>query len=58
MDLLGMLEIFGNGASASAILKILSSSVDNITLETLFQSFIDGLMSYFQTVLSMLGIAA
>ena len=51
-----MLNILGNGASASAVLKILTSNLGDINLETLFQSFIDGFMSYVQTLMSMLGI--
>ena len=58
MNLLESLEVLVNGASASSILKLLTSNVGDITLDTLFQSFIDGLMSYFQTLLSMLGITA
>lgn len=58
MNLLESLEVLVNGASASSILKLLTSNVGDITLDTLFQSFIDGLMNYFQTLLSMLGITA
>ena len=58
MNLFEMLEIFINGASASSILKILTSNLGEITLDTLFQSLIHGLTSYVQTVLSMLGITA
>ena len=58
MNLLESLEVLVNGASASSILKLLTSNVGDITLDTLFQSLIDGLMSYFQTLLSMLGITA
>lgn len=56
MDILEMLNILGNGASTSAVLKILTSNLGDINLETLFQSFIDGFMSYVQTLMSMLGI--
>ena len=56
MNILEMLNVLGNGASASAILKLLTSNVGDINLESLFQSLIDGFMSYIQTVMSMLGI--
>lgn len=56
MNILEMLNILGNGASASAVLKILTSNLGEINLETLFQSLIDGFMSYVQTLMSMLGI--
>ena len=56
MNIFEMLNILGNGASASAVLKILTSNLGDINLETLFQSFIDGFMSYVQTLMSMLGI--
>jgi hypothetical protein len=56
MNIFEMLNILGNGASASAVLKILTSNLGEINLETLFQSFIDGFMSYVQTLMSMLGI--
>ncbi len=58
MNLFEILEVLGNGASASSILKLLTSNIGDINLETLFQSLIDGLMSYIQTVLSMLGLTA
>jgi hypothetical protein len=56
MNIFEMLNILGNGASASAVLKILTSNLGEINLETLFQSLIDGFMSYVQTLMSMLGI--
>ena len=56
MNIFEMLNILGNGASTSAVLKILTSNLGDINLETLFQSFIDGFMSYVQTLMSMLGI--
>lgn len=58
MNILEMLDILSNGASTSSIIKILTSNIGDITLDTLFQSLIDGLMSYFQTLLSMLGLSA
>ncbi len=50
-----LLAAAGSGFSPSAILKILSSDFESMTLETLFNTFIEAWMSFFQTFLSLIG---
>ena len=54
-DILGSISSLAGGASSSAILKILTSNLEDMTLETLFNTFIAAWQKFFESLFGMLG---
>ena len=54
-ELLNSISSLAGGASASAVLKILTSNLENMNLETLFNSFIAAWQSFLEVFFGMIG---
>ena len=54
-ELLNSISSLAGGASASAILKILTSNLEDMNLETLFSTFLSAWKSFLETFFGMLG---
>ena len=52
-DLLNSISSLTGGASSSAILKILTSNIGDMTIETLFNSFLAAWGSFLETLFGM-----
>ena len=53
-DLFGSISTGVSGATPTAVLKILTSNLSDINLETLFNTFISAWMSFLETLFGML----
>ncbi|MBO5937308.1 MAG: hypothetical protein J6Q79_06810 [Clostridia bacterium] len=54
-ELLNSISSLAGGASASAILKILTSNLENMNLETLFNTFLAAWQSFLEILFGMIG---
>ena len=53
-ELLNSISLIAGGASSSAILKILTSNLEDMNLETLFNSFLSAWTSFLETFFGMI----